>query len=90
MTVDIINFQKIKFMNSDCFFSNKRLRVEEIPEGYYAYQLRHADDWGIPETIEVFVGSNFYGTLLSRTRIDLGLSNYLEITKEDKEAFMLL
>lgn len=85
-----MDFQKIKFMDSDCFFSNKRLRAEEIPEGYYAYQLRHGDDWGIPETLELFVGSNFYGTLLSKEVIDLSNGGYIEINKKDKEEFALL
>ena len=81
---------KIKVMGMKCLFFNKRMKENQIPEGYFAYQLRHGDNWGIPEYIEKYVGCNFYGTLLMPQLIDFKDSDFLKINKRDKENFVRL
>ena len=57
-------------MSSRCdrraLFSNGRLMPEQIPEGLYAYDLRHSDDGGRFCAIEPKVGVNHGGTVLMR------------------------
>jgi len=78
----------IEIMNIKGYFTPRRIMEDEVPQGYFMYQLRHADDWGVPETIENFVSSDFYGTLLLEKEIEI--NDYLQLSDVDKDIFIQL
>lgn len=56
----------VKVMNKVCLFTESRLDHHEIPDGFFAYDLRHGDeDWSTPCEISPFILVNFYGTVIS-------------------------
>ena len=54
----------IEVLDRRALFSNGRLMPEQIPEGLYAYDLRHSDDGDRFCSIEPKVGVNHGGTVL--------------------------
>ena len=66
-------FEKIEINNREALFTNDRINRSQVPQGYYAYDIRH-DDEGEPETIEPNVMSDHYGTIL--------LQEYIGMTEE--------
>lgn len=53
-------------------FTALRVDRDTIPDDYYIYELRHADDdWGEPIEIGLGILVNFYGTFITKESIDL-------------------
>lgn len=78
----------IEVLDRRALFSNGRLMPEEIPEGLYAYDLRHSDDGGRFCAIEPKVGVNHGGTLLMRDILDFGESGYIPLDEDTEPNFL--
>lgn len=78
----------IEVLDRRALFSNGRLMPEEIPEGLYAYDLRHSDDGGRFCAIEPKVGVNHGGTVLMRDILDFGESGYIPLDEDTEPNFL--
>ncbi len=78
----------IEVLDRKALFSNGRLLPEEIPEGLYAYDLRHSDDGGRFCSIEPKVGVNHSGTVLMRDILDFGESGYIPLDEDTEPNFL--
>lgn len=78
----------IEVLDRRALFSNGRLMPEQIPEGLYAYDLRHSDDGGRFCSIEPKVGVNHGGTVLMRDILDFGESEYIPLDEDTEPNFL--
>lgn len=78
----------IEVLDRRALFTNGRLMPEEIPEGLYAYDLRHSDDGDRFCAIEPKVGVNHGGTVLMRDILDFGESGYIPLDEDTEPNFL--
>lgn len=78
----------IEVLDRRALFSNGRLMPEEIPEGLYAYDLRHSDDGDRFCAIEPKVGVNHGGTVLMKDILDFGTSDQILLDDETEPNFL--
>ena len=78
----------IEVLDRRALFSNGRLMPEQIPEGLYAYDLRHSDDGDRFCSIEPKVGVNHGGTVLMRDILDFGESRYIPLDEDTEPNFL--
>ena len=78
----------IEVLDRRALFSNGRLIPEQIPEGLYAYDLRHSDDGDRFCAIEPKVGVNHGGTVLMRDILDFGESGYIPLDEDTEPNFL--
>ena len=78
----------IEVLDRRALFSNGRLMPEEIPEGLYAYDLRHSDNGDRFCSIEPNVGVNHGGTVLMRDILDFGESGYIPLDEDTEPNFL--
>ena len=78
----------IEVLDRRALFSNGRLMPEQIPEGLYAYDLRHSDDGGRFCSIEPKVGVNHGGTVLMRDILDFGENGYIPLDEDTEPNFL--
>ena len=78
----------IEILDRKALFSNGRLMPEQIPEGLYAYDLRHSDDGDRFCSIEPKVGVNHGGTVLMRDILDFGESGYIPLDEDTAPNFL--
>ena len=78
----------IEVLDRRALFSNGRLMPEQIPEGLYAYDLRHSDDGDRFCSIETKVGVNHGGTVLMRDILDFGESGYIPLDEDTEPNFL--
>lgn len=76
-------FDLIEIAGYTALFSDLRIDRESVPEGVYAYDVRHCDEgWGEAAEIKEFVLVNHMGTILSNKCIDWGEDGYLILEKD--------
>ena len=78
----------IEILDRRAMFSNGRLLPEEVPEGLYAYDLRHSDDGDRFCTVEPKVGVNHGGTVLMRDILDFGENGYIPLDENTEPNFL--
>ena len=78
----------IEVLGRRALFTNGRLMPEQIPEGLYAYDLRHSDDGDRFCSIEPKVGVNHGGTVLMRDILDFGESGYIPLDEDTEPNFL--
>lgn len=78
----------IEVLDRKALFSNGRLLPEEIPEGLYAYDLRHSDDGGRFCSVEPRVGVNHGGTVLLKEALDFGECGYISLDEDTEPNFL--
>jgi hypothetical protein len=62
-------FELVELFDKPALFTNLRIDRDTVPEGLYAYDLRHGDN-GTPSTVEPFVGVNHAGTVIMSEPLD--------------------
>lgn len=77
----------IEVLDRRALFSNGRLMPEEVPEGLYAYDLRHSDDGDRFCTVEPRVGVNHGGTILLKEVLDFGEQGYISLDDDTEPNF---
>lgn len=78
----------IEILDRKALFFNGRLMPEQIPEGLYAYDLRHSDDGSRFCSIEPKGGVNHGGTVLMRDILDFGESGYIPLDEDTEPNFL--
>jgi hypothetical protein len=78
----------IEVLDRRALFSNGRLMPEQIPEGLYAYDLRHSDDGGRFCSVEPRVGVNHGGTILLKEALDFGEQGYIALDEDTEPNFL--
>ena len=78
----------IEVLDRRALFGNGRLMPEQIPEGLYAYDLRHSDDGDRFCSIEPKVGVNHGGTVLMRDVLDFGKDGYIPFDDDTEPNFL--
>ena len=78
----------IEILDRKALFSNGRLLPEQIPEGLYAYDLRHSDDGDRFCSVEPKVAVNHGGTVLMRDILDFGESGYIPLDEDTEPNFL--
>ena len=77
----------IEILDRKALFSNGRLLPEQIPEGLYAYDLRHSDDGDRFCSVEPRVGVNHGGTVLLKEVLDFGGQGYIPLDEDTEPNF---
>ena len=77
----------IEILDRKALFSNGRLMPEQIPEGLYAYDLRHSDDGSRFCSVEPRVGVNHGGTILLKEALDFGEQGYISLDEDTEPNF---
>ncbi|MFR9514441.1 MAG: LPD28 domain-containing protein [Rikenellaceae bacterium] len=73
-------FEKIEINNREALFTNGRIDRDKVPQGYYAYDIRHGDDDDMEAaTIEPEVMVNHFGTILTKEFIGMTENGYTPI-----------
>ncbi len=73
-------FEKIEINNREALFTNDRIDRSKVPQGYYAYDIRHDDDdSSVAETIEKNVTTNHFGSILVKEKIPMTKNDYTPI-----------
>lgn len=78
----------IEVLDRRALLSNGRLMPEQIPEGLYAYDLRHSDDGSRFCSIEPKVGVNHGGTILLKEVLDFGEQGYIALDDDTEPNFL--
>ena len=74
-----VDFEAIEFKGEYALVAEQRVDKTAVPEGLYAYDMRHGDDWGEPITIEKDVRVNFHGTIVFNHPIDIPECGYISM-----------
>lgn len=62
-----VTWVKVKVLGKAGLFTDHRISRGSIPDGWYFYEVRHADnDWCEPIEVSLGVLVNFYGTLITK------------------------
>lgn len=77
----------IEVLDRRALFSNGWLMPEQIPEGLYAYDLRHSDDGDRFCSVEPRVGVNHGGTILLKEVLDFGEQGYIPLDEDTEPNF---
>ena len=77
----------IEILDRKALFSNGRLLPEEVPEGLYAYDLRHSDDGSRFCSVEPRVGVNHGGAILLKEAMDFGEQGYISLDDDTEPNF---
>lgn len=77
----------IEVLDRRALFSNGRLMPEQIPEGLYAYDIRHSDDGSRFCSVEPRVGVNHGGTILLKEVLDFGEQGYIALDDDTEPNF---
>lgn len=72
------DFEKIEINDIPALFTNDRIDRENLPKGYYAYDIRASEESDFA-TIETFVRGNHTGTILTEQPIEITHGNYTPI-----------
>lgn len=65
-----VTWEKVKVLGKVGFFTDWRIDRKSIPDGWYFYEVRHADnDWCEPVEVALGVLVNFWGTLITKEPI---------------------
>lgn len=78
----------IELLDRRALFSNGRFAPEEIPDGLYAYDLRHSDDGNRFISVEPKVTVNHGGTVLLKEPLNFGESGYIPLTEDSVPNFI--
>ena len=81
-------YDVIEVFGRKALFSNGRFEPEEIPEGFYVYDLRHSDDGGEFISIEPKVAINYGGSVLMREPVYFGESSGIEFDEDTSPNFL--
>ena len=62
-----VTWDKVEVLGKVGLFTDWRIKRDTIPDGWYFYEVRHADnDWCEPVEVAVGIFVNFYGTLITK------------------------
>lgn len=90
-----VRYFQVSLFGQPALLTKERIDLTTVPDGYYAYCLRHGDNSQRPETVEPFVGVNYFGAVLLHAPLDFMGNDYLPLKRRDlaysgrKQIFLL-
>lgn len=66
------SYDIVEFQDSVALFSSTRMLDEDVPKGYYCYDINLDKDEAHFESVEKGTASRFGGTLITREKLDFG------------------
>lgn len=69
MSVYDDDYELVEIFGKQALFTNGRIDRASVPDGFFAYDLRHGDS-GYPLTVEPRVGVNHAGTIIMTEPLD--------------------
>lgn len=72
-------FETIEINSIQALFTNGHIDRNSLPQGIYAYDIRHSDDGDEFETIQKKVIVNHAGTIITREEIPMTCGDYAPI-----------
>lgn len=82
MSIDAMkeSFEYVELFDKPALFTNSRIDASTIPKGFYCYNLRGSDnDPGRPISLELYVGVNHAGTVLTMEPVKIPKSGYIRL-----------
>ena len=77
-------YQEVEIFGQPALFSNGRLKDEDVPDGFYRYDLRGSDDDpGDPICVERTVVVNHAASIITAKPLELPEAGYLMFTEDD-------
>lgn len=81
---EAMHWEVVEVFGKPALFVCLRVDRKTVPEGLYAYDIRHDDDCqGIACEIARFIMVNHWGTVLMLEPLDLGDKGFLLMTEDD-------
>ena len=72
-------FETIEINGLQALFTNSRIDRNNVPEGIYAYDIRHNDDGDEFATVAKKVIVNHAGTIITKKEIPMTCSDYAPV-----------
>ena len=88
MKLNKFDFEVVDLFQFPTLFTAERIDRELVPDGWYAYDIRHGDDWGTPCTVEKIVKVNHFGTILLPFALDFKDKDYIKIDADDDFGYL--
>lgn len=77
----------VEVLGQTALFSNGRVTEQELPEGLYKYELREGESLSFA-SIELNVGVNFGGTVITKAPLDFGGQEYFVFGEDTTPNFL--
>lgn len=77
INVENKSYRLIEILGKPALFSNEHICPEDIPEGFFCYNLRVSDDGDWFAVAEPKVTVNYVGSIITNEPLDLGESGYI-------------
>lgn len=87
INVENKSYQLIEILGKPALFSNERICPEDIPEGFFCYDLRVSDDGDWFAVAESKVTVNYGGSIITNEPLDLGESGYIPFDEDTEPNF---
>lgn len=85
--LDFQDYQVIELCGQTALFSDERLKMRDIPDGTYVYDLRESDGGERFATLEHHVDVNHGGSVVTKEPIDFCGQDYIAFTEETAPNF---
>jgi len=77
-------FELVEVLGKLVLYSSYRIDLQTIPDGYYAYDIRHVDDYpAYFGQLKRYVVVNYLGTIITNIEIILIEDDYLDLKNSD-------
>jgi demethoxyubiquinone hydroxylase (CLK1/Coq7/Cat5 family) len=77
-----LDYAPVSLFDKPALFTNARIDRDTVPDGLYAYDIRHGDD-GDAATVEKAVRVNHMGTVITAEPLDFGEADYIPLDYEE-------
>ena len=88
INVENKSYRLIEILGKPAFFSNEHICPEDIPEGFFCYNLRVSDDGDWFAVAEPKVTVNYGGSIITNEPLDLGESGYTPFDEDTEPNFL--
>ena len=87
INVENKSYRLIEILGKPALFSDEHICPEDIPEGFYCYDLRVSDDGDWFAVAEPKVTVNYGGSIITNEPLDLGESGYIPLDEDTEPNF---
>ena len=87
INVENKSYRLIEILGKPALFSDERICPEDIPEGFFCYDLRVSDDGDWFAVAEPKVTVNYGGSIITNEPLDLGESGYIPFDGDTEPNF---
>ena len=87
INVEDKSYRLIEILGKPALFSNEHICPEDIPEGFFCYNLRVSDDGDWFAVAEPKVTVNYGGSIITNEPLDLGESGYTPFDEDTEPNF---